>query len=96
ANGQTVVVLNPRSSDNATSKARIPSIEKLSYLYTNPDLATRVHALLDRDDMSIRFPVRDAIGGLTSGGTVTYGFLYLGELVQRIEQAGGKADCGAD
>ncbi|PNY04948.1 hypothetical protein L195_g001381 [Trifolium pratense] len=80
-NGQTVVVMNPSSSDNATEKARIPCIDKLSDLYKYHDLATKVHSLLDRDDMSICFPVIDAIGGLTSGGIVTYSFIYLGALV---------------
>jgi hypothetical protein len=87
-NGQHVVILDPRSPSNEFSKAQIPSIEQHCTLYKDPDMATKVHSFLKKDGMNIRFPVRDTLGGLESGGTVTYAFFYLGEFIRLTDELG--------
>jgi hypothetical protein len=80
------VILDPRSPNNEFSRAQIPSIEQLSTLYKDPVMATKVHSFLRKDSMDIRFPVRDTIGGLDSGGTVTYAFFYLGAFIRLTDE----------
>ncbi|MCI32789.1 hypothetical protein A2U01_0054003, partial [Trifolium medium] len=43
-----------------------------------------VYSFLNQDGISLHFPIRDAIGGLTNGGTVTYAFLFLARLLEKI------------
>ncbi|PNX63927.1 hypothetical protein L195_g061865, partial [Trifolium pratense] len=49
----TIVVLDP---NNAASRARIPTIDKLADLYKDPDVATTVYSFLNKDGLSLQFP----------------------------------------